>query len=125
MSKCSGIYLIFFFISIISSFVGLQSCTNLSSNPDENTNQTSSKIQISSPSSNSTISEGENRIFYSLAQPYSLKFIELYIDNIFTKNISPNSDGTLRLISFKIDSTYIGKEIYLFLIYYDNDGTSI
>ena len=125
MSKCSGIYLIFFFISIISSFVGLQSCTNLSSNPDENTNQTSSKIQISSPSSNSTISEGENRIFYSLAQPYSLKFIELYIDNIFTKNISPNSDGTLPLISFKIDSTYIGKEINLFLIYYDNDGTSI
>ena len=124
MSKCSGIYFTFFFILIISYFLGLQSCADLSSNPDQNTSKPNSKIQISSPLSNSTISEGENGIYYSITQPYSLKFIELYIDNIFIKNIPPNTNGTLPLISIEIDSTYIGKAINLFLIYYDNDGTS-
>ena len=124
MSKCSVICSKCFLLIVAVSFFGLQSCADLSSDPNQSTNQVDSKILISSPSSNNTISEGENSIFYSVTQPYSLKFIELYIDNKFAKNIPPNSDGTLPLISFDIDSTYIGRSINLFLIYYDNDGTS-
>ena len=124
MNKCSVIYFKFFFFIIIVSFLGMQSCVDLSSDPGQNENVTTSKIQIISPLSNSIISEGENSVIYKVAQPYSLKFIELYIDSIFTKNIPPNTDGTLPSISFNIDSTYISKVINLFLIFYDNDGTS-
>jgi len=68
--------------------------------------------------------EGNNEIIYSLAQPYSIKFLELYINANFVKNIPPNSNGTVPSISFQIDSTYIGQKIDLYLVYYDTDGTS-
>lgn len=29
--------------------------------------------------------DGKNSIIYSLAQPYSIKFIELYVNDVFTK----------------------------------------
>ncbi len=101
-----------------------QSCTDLSTDPDKNTNQTNSKIQITSPSNNGTMMEGNNEIIYSLVQPYSIKFLELYVDGVFVKNIPPNSNGTAPIISYQVDSSFIGKKISLYLIYYDNDGTS-
>jgi hypothetical protein len=97
-----------------------QSCADLSSDP----NSSNSKIQISSPSNNGTLMEGNNEIIYSIAQPYSIKFIELYVNGTFIKNIPPNSNGTAPLISIQIDSTYIGQKLNLYLIYYDTDGTS-
>ncbi len=101
-----------------------QSCADLSTDPEKNTNQTDSKIQITSPSDNGTMMEGNNEIVYSLVQPYSIKFLELYIDGVFVKNIPPNSNGTAPIISCKFDSSFIGKKINLYLIYFDNDGTS-
>jgi hypothetical protein len=101
-----------------------QSCADLSSDPNQNNNSSNSKIQITSPSSNGTLMEGYNEIIYSLEQPYSIKFIELYINGIFIKNIPPNSNGTAPSISIQLDSTYIGQKLNLYLIYYDTDGTS-
>ncbi|MEO8232996.1 MAG: fibronectin type III domain-containing protein [Ignavibacteriota bacterium] len=101
-----------------------QSCADLSTDPDKNTNQTNSKIQIASPSNDGTMMEGDNEIIYSLVQPYSIKFLELYVDGVFVKNIPPNSNGTAPLISYQVDSSFIGKKINLYLIYYDNEGTS-
>ena len=113
-----------FFLIITALLLVTQSCSDLTTEPDKNTNQTNSKIQISSPSNNGTMMEGNNEIIYSLAQPYSIKFLELYIDGVFAKNIPPNSNGTAPIISYQVDSSFIGKKINLYLIYYDNDGTS-
>lgn len=97
-----------------------QSCADFSSDP----NSSNSKIQITSPSNNGTLMEGNNEIIYSIAQPYSIKFIELYVNGIFIKNIPPNSNGTAPSISIQLDSTYLGQKLNLYLIYYDTDGTS-
>ena len=62
--------------------------------------------------------------YITIAQPYSIKFIELYVNGTFIKNIPPNSNGTAPSISIQLDSTYIGQKLNLYLIYYDTDGTS-
>lgn len=111
-------------IFIIFSIFIFQSCANLSTDPDQNSNQTNSKIQIISPSSNGTLMEGNNEITYSISQPYAIKFLELYIDGKFVKNIPPNDDGTSPTINISFDISEIGKKIDLYLIYYDLDGTS-
>jgi hypothetical protein len=113
------------FALLASGFLFLsQSCADLSSDPDQNFNQSNSKIQITSPANNGTLTEGNNEIVYSIAQPYSIKFLELYIDGTFVRNIPPNGNGTLPAINIQLDSTLIGSKINLYLIYYDMDGTS-
>ena len=116
LNKRRKIFLILITVLIIIS----QSCADLSSDP----NSSNSKIQISSPSNNGTLMEGNNEIIYSIAQPYSIKFIEIYVNGTFIKNIPPNSNGTAPSISIQLDSTYIGQKLNLYLIYYDTDGTS-
>ncbi len=116
LNKRGEIFLILITVLIIIS----QSCADLSSDP----NSSNSKIQISSPSNNGTLMEGNNEIIYSIAQPYSIKFIELYVNGTFIKNIPPNSNGTAPSISIQLDSTHIGQKLNLYLIYYDTDGTS-
>jgi titin len=111
--------LLFFLLPLI-----LSGCVDLSSNPDEEQQISNSKISIYTPSNKSEMSEGLNEIIYSVQTPYSLRFIELYIDGIFKQNYPPNQDGTAPQIKYNFDSTYIGKNISLYLIYYDNNGTS-
>lgn len=53
--------------------------------------------------------EGSNEIVYSISQPYSIKFLELYIDGIFVRNIPPNSNGSAPMIIIQLDSIEIGK----------------
>lgn len=110
------IVLLFFIILFVTK------CTDLSTTPD--TNSSNSKINIISPVENGNLQIGDNTITYSLVQPYSIKFIEVYINNEFDKNIPPNSNGNAPQVSIKFDSSDIGKNISLYLIYYDNDGTS-
>ncbi|MFZ1517850.1 MAG: fibronectin type III domain-containing protein [Ignavibacteriaceae bacterium] len=121
MEKFLQLKILFYFILVL---MGLQSCAEFSSDTDQNLNQSSTIIQITSPQNSNSISIGKNVLTYNIAQPYVLKFLELYIDNAFVKNIPPNTDGTLPLISFNIDSAFIGKYISLYLIYYDLNGTS-
>ena len=116
LNKRGRIFLVLITVLIFIS----QSCADLSSDP----NSSNSKIQISSPSNSGTLMEGNNEIIYSIAQPYSIKFLELYINGTFVKNIPPNSNGTAPSISIQLDSTYVGQKLNLYLIYYDTDGTS-
>lgn len=111
---------IFFTLSIISS------CVDLSTSPDQSSNQSNidSKIKITSPTDNTQISEGTNEIIYSIANRYSLKFIELYINGVFKRNYPPNQDGSAPQIFYNFDSSYVGKTINVYLIYYDNNNTS-
>ncbi|OQA67700.1 MAG: hypothetical protein B6D44_08285 [Ignavibacteriales bacterium UTCHB2] len=99
------------------------SCAEWSSEPDNNFND-GKKIQITYPKSGDTISEGLINIYYNVNQPYSTKFLELYINGNFVKNIPPNSDGTLPAINYFFDSAWINKVFNLYLIYYDNEGKS-
>jgi hypothetical protein len=112
----------FFLLTIL--FTALNSCTDLSSGPDNQNNPTKTTILINSPSSNSQIFEGSNEISYSLTKSYSIKFLELYINGNFFRNYPPDFDGTPPKIIFYLDSTYVGQKINLNVIYYDNDGTS-
>ena len=113
-----------FSILIVILIIISQSCADLSSDPNQNSNPSNLKIQIVSPSSDGTLMEGNNEIVYSIAQPYSIKFLELYVNGTFVKNIPPNSNGTAPPINFQLDSTLIGQKMNLYLIYYDTDGTS-
>lgn len=112
----------FFLLTIL--FTAFNSCTDLSSGPDNQNNPTEITILINSPSSNSQIIEGSNEISYSLTKPYSIKFLELYINGNFFRNYPPNFDGTPPKIVFYLDSTYVGRKINLNVIYYDNNETS-
>lgn len=99
----------------------IQSCADFSNDSTQNSD---SKITIITPTSNGNLQEGENNIVYSLTQPYEIKFIELYVNNVFTKNIPPNTNGTAPQITLNLDSSEVGNNISLYLIYYDNNGTS-
>jgi len=111
-----------FVLILLLTFNLLQSCVDLSTEPNQP--NSSSKISIITPTTNGSLQVGNNSIIYSLVQPYSIKFIELYIDDVFVKNIPPNTNGTAPQVTIKFDSSKIGSRISLYLIFYDNDGTS-
>jgi len=113
-------------IVIILLLISIQSCADLSTSPEQNSDLTNAdlKIKITSPVNNAQLLEGSNEIIYTIAEPYSLKFIELYINDTFKRNYPPNQDGTAPQIFFNFDSTYVGKVISLYLVYYDNNNTS-
>ncbi len=113
-------------IIIILLLISIQSCADLSTSPEQNSDLTNAdlKIKITSPVNNAQLLEGSSEIIYTIAEPYSLKFIELYINDTFKRNYPPNQDGTAPQIFFNFDSTYVGKVISLYLIYYDNNNTS-
>lgn len=115
---------IFYILFVVVSLSLFQTCVDLSNNPDPNSSPADLKIQILSPTNSGTLMDGKNEIVYSLVQPYSIKFIELYINGVFIENTPPNSNGSAPQINLNLDSSYVGKKISLYLIYYDNDGTS-
>ena len=59
-----------FSILIVILIIISQSCADLSSDPNQNSNPSNLKIQIISPSSDGTLMEGNNEIIYSIAQTY-------------------------------------------------------
>ncbi len=111
---------------IILLFVLLQlivvSCADWSSAP--NNSIETEKIRITTPINGDKISEGMINIFYNVSQPYSLRFLELYINGSFVKNIPPNDDGSLPAINYYFDSSQVDKLFHLYLILYDNNGNS-
>jgi titin len=116
----------FYILAIIFlSITFLQSCADLSTSPEgtDNSGNLNSKVKITSPANNSQISEGLQEIIYSIDLPYSLRFVELYINGDFKRNYPPNKDGSAPQINYNFDSTYVGQIISLYLIYYDNNNT--
>lgn len=114
--------LIISFISFLFSFT-LLSCTVLSNEPAEDSLMR--RIEIYYPVNNSVISEGETEIEYSVSSPFNIRFIELYINGQFIKNIPDRDNNSLPIASMSFDSSFIGKSINYYLVYYDKDGTSV
>ena len=109
---------------IVLAVIGLHSCTDLSSNTEKNQDPNTHKINITNPQNNTTISEGSSNLYYNVVEPYSTKFIELYVNDNFVKNIPPKPDGSLPAITIEVSQNLIGQKIKLHLIYYDTDGKS-
>ncbi|NWF50731.1 MAG: fibronectin type III domain-containing protein [Ignavibacteriaceae bacterium] len=116
-----------YIIYILSAFILtllLNGCTNLSTDPS-NPDQNNIKFEIISPLSNSNVGLGWLEIKYNLDPSFSLKFIELYINNRFEKNFSPKPNGLPPDIKVFIDSVLLNSKISYYLVYYDTRGFSI
>lgn len=110
------------FLSLFLLLLLTISCAEWSSEP--NNLSEGEKIKIISPINGEIVSEGSINIFYNISQPYSLKFLELYVNGNFVKNIPPNTDGSLPAINYYFDSSQVDKLFHLYLILYDNNGNS-
>ena len=96
-------------------------CTNL---PTDSGGSSNTDLQIIYPKSDDTIGVGTTEITYSISTPFSLKFMELYVNGKFSGNFPP-AGSSQPAITMYFDSTFIGSYISYYLIYYDNDGTSL
>ncbi len=111
------IYSVFLITAII-----MGSCTSLPTDADSSGSNT--ELQILYPVSNDTIGVGVTVIDYSVSTPFSLKFMELYINGSFAGNFPPGANGLLPEVKMYFDSSFTGKSISYYLIYYDKNGTS-
>ena len=118
MTKINVINLCFICLMLLTG-----GCINFPSNPDLNSND-NNLVKIIYPASNDSIGIGITRIEYSLSTPWSLKFMELYINGTFTGNFPPNQDGSKPAISFDLSKDLIGTSFSYYLIYYDTNETS-
>jgi len=112
---------------IAAVIIYLTGCTDLFTNPSNSASSISSKLKItvSSPKSNDTIIyKNTTTITYTITKDSGINYVELYLNNVFLSHNAVNSDGTQPTITFTLDTSYIGKRISYFLIYYDNDGYS-
>jgi len=108
-------------LSIIFLFSG---CTNLSTDPPSG-GTSNTKLEIFSPKKDDVIGVGKTEINYSISTPYSLKFMELYVNGLFTGNFPPAAGSSQPIIQLNISESFIGSSISYYLIYYDVNGTSI
>lgn len=83
------------------------------------------KIEIYHPINNSVIGWSNTKIDYSVSSPHNIRFLELYINGQFINNIPSLENNELPAIVMSFDSSYIGKKINYYIIYYDEDGTSV
>ena len=111
------------YLCIISLILIMSGCANFSSEPDFNSGE-NDVVKIVYPVSGDSIGIGMTRIEYSLSIPSSLKFMELYIDGVFSGNFPANQDGSQPVINFNINRDLIGTSFNYYLIYYDNSETS-
>lgn len=81
------------------------------------------KIEITSPVDNDSLGFKGEKIDYLLKDISGFYFIELYVNNDFIRNYPP-VNNTNPIISFEIDSSFLGKRIELFLIIYATNGVS-
>jgi hypothetical protein len=121
--KTQAIYKIIL-TAFIASF--LTGCTDLFTNPS-NPSSPASKlgISISSPQSGDSISYKGALINYTVTKDAGIHAVEIYVNgNIYSWN-GVNTDGSQPALSIAFDSSYIGKRISYFLIYYDTDNASV
>jgi Fibronectin type III domain len=118
MTKINVINLCFICLMLLTG-----GCVNFPSNPDLNSND-NNLVKIIYPASNESIGIGITSIEYSLSTPWSLKFMELYINGTFTGNFPPNQDGSKPVINFDLSRDLIGTSFSYYLIYYDTNETS-
>lgn len=117
-------------ISLVSSVIILSfylaGCSNFLS-PNSSTANTIS-VKITSPVSNDSVSYKGNTVSYQYTSITGLYAVELHtiiagVDNATW--FSQNPDGTNPEIPLTFDSTLIGSRISIYLIYYDQNNSSI
>ncbi|GAB4298029.1 MAG: hypothetical protein Kow0098_22830 [Ignavibacteriaceae bacterium] len=108
------------FIVLLILILVLKSC-DLSNSP---ITESASVIEITSPVSNSQIPQGYIQINYQVAETSGLLFIELYANGEFAGNFPPGTDGSLPVIEYYIDTSFVNLKINLYLVYYGTDGSS-
>ncbi|MFO7524663.1 MAG: fibronectin type III domain-containing protein [Ignavibacteriaceae bacterium] len=113
-------FLYFLLVVLIST---ITSCTLIPNEPA--TDSTLRKIEIYHPINNSIIGWSNTKIDYSVSSPHNIRFLELYINGQFINNIPSLGNNELPAIVMSFDSSYIGKIINYYIIYYDEDGTSV
>jgi hypothetical protein len=111
-------------ILISSAVIYLTGCTDLFTNPGSSSSSGKLSITISSPKSADSISYKGMTITYTITKDSGIHAVELYVNGTIYLWSGVNSDGTQPAIPLTFDSTYIGKRISYYLIYYDNDGSS-
>lgn len=108
---------------ILSLFAFLYGCADITSGPGS-AGSNGSRIEVYSPAANDTIGFGKREIIYDIINPSGIKFLELYINNQFVRNYSPNQNGTRPAIYLNFDSTYLNMSFDYYVIYYDLNGGS-
>ena len=113
----------FVYFLLVVLFSTISSCTLIPIEPTDDS--TLRKVEIYYPANNSVIGQNNTKIEYSVSSPHNIRFLELYINGQFTNNIPPLENNQLPAIVLSFDSSYIGKKINYYIIYYDEDGTSV
>ncbi|TSA28128.1 MAG: fibronectin type III domain-containing protein [Ignavibacteriales bacterium] len=88
---------------------------------------TTPTIDVWSPKTNDTVKVGKNTINYQAADGPSgqgLSFYELYVNKIFVKKYTQNTDGTDPIIYLEVDSTLIHTRINYSLKVFNTIGKS-
>jgi hypothetical protein len=116
-------------ILFLSSIAFLTSCTDLLTNTNNPSSSSSSSsklgISITSPKTNDTVTYRGRAITYSVKKDAGIHAVALYVNGTFVTWNQVNADGSQPAVYLTFDTSYIGKRISYFLIYYDNDSTSI
>lgn len=111
------------YFSLVVLFSSISSCTLVPIEPADDSMLR--KIEIYHPINNSVIGWSNTKIDYSVSSPHNIRFLELYINGQFINNIPSLENNELPAIVMNFDSSYIGKKINYYIIYYDEDGTSV
>ncbi len=108
-----------------STVIFLTGCTDLFTNPSNPSSSLSKLgVAISSPKSNDSISYKGAAISYTITKDAGIHAVELYVNGAIYSWNGVNTNGSQPAITLAFDSTYIGKRISYYLIYYDNDNSS-
>jgi hypothetical protein len=84
-------------------------------------------ITVSSPKTNDSVKVGQNTVNYQAADGsggQGLSFYELYVNKIFTKKYTQNTDGTNPTIYLVVDSTLLHTRISYSVKAYNKNGNS-
>lgn len=103
----------FFYLFIItfSLFIYVGCDENLSSSDSVNPT-----VQLYSPASNDTIILGYNYISYDAFDDQGIKYIDLYVNDVFRTRYTVQQYASLPEIAVTIDSTSVNSRIGLFLV---------
>ncbi len=88
-------------------------------------NSTTPNIDIYSPKSGDTVKVGQTYINYKAVDGSSgqgLSYYDLFINNVFVKRTSQNTDGTNPNLFLQVDSTLVGKMINYYIVVYNKQG---
>lgn len=121
--------------AVITAVVLIYGCTNFltpnsdtsgstSSGGSGSTGGTAGKVEIISPTTNSSIGYTGENIEYRVVGGSSVQHIELYVNGNINSIIFPSAGETTPKVKFNVDRSMIGSRFEYYLFYFDNNGGS-